>query len=176
MNLWSAAVRALAAALRSVGDLVGGGPAVGIPLLTFVLRVALIPVLAPLAVRTRDRMRVVRRISPQIKALDREFRDDPNTLSARLKALHAENGIGMVDWPGLGAAFIQVPILIALFCGSCGSGSLGRPASEPGRFMSRGRGPRGGCPPPEGVDVAYPRERVPQTRGNPQRPRHLLPY
>jgi hypothetical protein len=41
-------------------------------------------------------------------------------------------------------------------CGSCGSGSLGRPASEPGRFMSRGRGPRGGCPPPEGVDVAYP--------------------
>ena len=22
--------------------------------------------------------------------------------------------------------------------------------------MSRGRGPRGGCPPPEGVDVAYP--------------------
>jgi hypothetical protein len=47
-------------------------------------------------------------------------------------------------------------------CGSCGSGSLGRPASEPGRFMSRGRGPRGGCPPPEGVDVAYPRERVPR--------------
>jgi len=42
-------------------------------------------------------------------------------------------------------------------CGSCGSGSLGRSASEPGRFMSRGRGPRGGCPPPEGVDVAYPR-------------------
>jgi membrane protein insertase Oxa1/YidC/SpoIIIJ len=145
MNLWSAAVRALAAALRSVGDLVGGGPAVGIPLLTFVLRVALI-VLAPLAVRTRDRMRVVRRISPQMKALDREFRDDPNTLSARLKALHAENGIGMVDWPGLGAAFIQVPILIALFCGSCGSGSLGRPASEPGRFMSRGRGPNRGVP------------------------------
>ena len=31
-----------------------------------------------------------------------------------------------------------------------------RSASEPGRFMSRGRGPRGGCPPPEGVDVAYP--------------------
>jgi hypothetical protein len=24
--------------------------------------------------------------------------------------------------------------------------------------MSRGRGPRVGCPPPEGVDVAYPRE------------------
>jgi len=22
--------------------------------------------------------------------------------------------------------------------------------------MSRGRGPRGGCPPPEGVDVGYP--------------------
>jgi hypothetical protein len=26
-------------------------------------------------------------------------------------------------------------------------------------------GQTGGCPPPEGVDVAYPRERVAQTRG-----------
>ncbi len=25
-----------------------------------------------------------------------------------------------------------------------------------GEVMSRGRGPRVGCPPPEGVDVAYP--------------------
>ena len=38
----------------------------------------------------------------------------------------------------------------------CGSGLLGRPVSESGRFMSLGRGPRRGCQPPEGVDVAYP--------------------
>ena len=38
---------------------------------------------------------------------------------------------------------------------SCGIGSCGapRPSLE---TMSRGRGPRVGCPPPEGVDVAYP--------------------
>jgi membrane protein insertase Oxa1/YidC/SpoIIIJ len=115
MNPWSAAVDALAAALVAVGDFSGGGLVMGIPLITFVFRVALIPVLGPLALKTRDRTRVVRRIRPQIKALDREFRDHPSTLEARLKALHAENGIGLVDWSGLGAALIQVPILIALF-------------------------------------------------------------
>ncbi|MEQ1856743.1 MAG: YidC/Oxa1 family membrane protein insertase [Longimicrobiales bacterium] len=115
MNPWTAAVDALAAALTWVGGALGVGLVLGIPVFTFVVRSALIPILAPLAVRTRDRMRVVRRIRPQIKELDRKFRDDPNTLEARLKALHAENGIGMVDWPGLGAALLQVPLLIALF-------------------------------------------------------------
>jgi membrane protein insertase Oxa1/YidC/SpoIIIJ len=115
MNPWTAAVDALAAALTWTGDALGGGRAVGIPVLTFLVRAALIPVLAPLAVRTRDRMRVVRRIRPQIKELDRQFRDHPDVLEKRLRALHAEHGIGMVDWPGLGAALIQVPLLIALF-------------------------------------------------------------
>ena len=114
MSPWSAGVEALAAAIRSAGGWLGG-LASAIAIVTFGLRVALIPILAPLAIRTRDRMRVVRRIKPQIKALDRQFRDDPGTLSKRLKALHEDNGIKVVDWPGLAAAFIQVPILIALF-------------------------------------------------------------
>jgi membrane protein insertase Oxa1/YidC/SpoIIIJ len=115
MNPWTAAVEALATALTWVGDAVGGGLAAGILLFTFGVRVALIPILTPIAVRTRDRMRIVRRIRPQIKELDRQFRDDHRTLEARLKALHAENGIGLVDWPGLGGAVLQVPLLIALF-------------------------------------------------------------
>ena len=115
MNPWTAAVDALAGALTGTGSLLGGGLAVGIPAMTFVVRAALIPMLTPLAIRTRARNRVVRRIRPQIKALDQQFRDDPGTLSKRLKALHEQNGIGLVDWPGLLAALIQVPLLIALF-------------------------------------------------------------
>jgi len=114
MNPWSAGVEALANLIRTAGGWLGSLP-VAIAVLTFVLRVALIPILGPLAVRTRERMRVVRRIKPQIEELDRQFRDDPGTLSKRLKALHEENGIKMVDGPGLLAAFIQVPLLIAMF-------------------------------------------------------------
>src|SRR5690606_35329324 len=82
---------------------------------TFAVRALMIPVLLPLAVRTRERQRIVRKIKPQIKELDRRFRDDPGTLTKRLKALHAEHGISMVDWPGLVAALVQVPLLIAMF-------------------------------------------------------------
>jgi hypothetical protein len=40
-----------------------------------------------------------------------------------------------------------------------GIGLLRRSASESvWEVMSRGRGPRGRCPPPEGVEVAYPRK------------------
>jgi len=115
LNPWTAGVEALGSLILAVGAALGAGRAVGIPVTTLVVRVALIPILAPLATRTRARQRVVRRIRPQIKALDRQLRDHPNELSARLKELHEANGIGMVDWPGLLGAFIQVPILIALF-------------------------------------------------------------
>lgn len=115
MNPWSAAVHALAAAIRWVGGWLGGGLALGIPVTTFAIRTALIPLLGPLSVRTRDRTRIVRRIRPQIKELNKRYKDHPGDLSRRLKALHAENGIGVVDWSGLGGAMVQLPILIALF-------------------------------------------------------------
>jgi membrane protein insertase Oxa1/YidC/SpoIIIJ len=115
LNPWAALVEALTSAVTWLGAAVGGGRAAGILLLALGVRAALIPLILPLAVRTRARQRVVRRIRPQIRALDREYRDEPSELSRRLKALHQENGIEVVDWPGLGGALIQLPILIALF-------------------------------------------------------------
>lgn len=115
MNPWTILVEAIASVVTWLGSAVGGGRAAGILLLAFGVRAALIPIMLPLAVRTRARQRVVRRIKPEIKALDKQFRDHPSELSKRLKALHQANGIEVVDWPGLGGALIQLPLLIALF-------------------------------------------------------------
>ena len=115
MNPWTALVEALASGVTWLGAVVGGGRAAGILLLAFGVRLALIPLMLPLGIRTRARQRVVRRIRPQIKALDKELRDDPSELSRRLKALHREHGIEVVDWPALAGALVQLPILIALF-------------------------------------------------------------
>lgn len=109
--MWGELVEAIAAGMTAVV----GSPAWGIFLTTAVVRTALIPVMLPMAIRTRDRQRVVRRIRPQIKALDRELRDDPGLLQKKITELHKQNGIKVVDWPGLFAALIQLPILIALF-------------------------------------------------------------
>jgi len=109
--VWGELVAAIAGGMTAVA----GSAAWGIFLTTTVVRSALIPVMLPMAVRTRARQRVVRRIRPQIKALDKEFRNDPGLLQKKLTELHEQNGIKVVDWPGLAAALIQLPILIALF-------------------------------------------------------------
>lgn len=114
MTPWAALVEIIAAGIESVGEALGGR-ALGILASVFIVRVALIPLLLPLGLRIRARQRVVRRIRPRIKALDRELRDHPGELSRQLKALHAEHGITMVDWPGLAGALVQLPLLIALF-------------------------------------------------------------
>lgn len=106
---------AIAGGMGATGGLLGGYPGVGIFVLTAVIRAASIPILLPLAVRSRDRQLVVRRIRPEIKALHKEWKSDPTRLSRELKKLHEANGIKEVDWPGAIAAMVQLPILIALF-------------------------------------------------------------
>ncbi len=110
-NVWGKLVEAIAYGMTTFG----GSAAWGIFLTTTVVRAALIPVMLPMAIRTRERQLIVRRIRPQIKALDKELKHDPGLLQKKLTALHEQNGIKVVDWPGLLAALIQLPILIALF-------------------------------------------------------------
>ena len=114
LNPWSALVDLLERAIVASGERLGG-LALGIFVVVFVGRTLLIPVLMPMAIRTRNRMRIVRRIRPEIKALNQRLKKDPHALERELKALHEANGIKMVDVPGLLSALIQLPVLIALF-------------------------------------------------------------
>jgi len=101
--------------MLTAGSWLGGSPGWGIVVVTFAARIVSIPLLLPLAVRSRDRQRVVHRIRPQIKALHKEFKKDPDRLSLELDKLHRDNGIKVADWAGAGAALFQVAILIAFF-------------------------------------------------------------
>ncbi len=114
MNPWTALVEAIEAVILAVGQAMGG-TALGIFVVTFGARVLLIPVMLPMAVRTRERMKVVRRIRPEIKELNQRFKKDPHRLERELKALHEAHGIKMMDIPALVSALVQLPILIALF-------------------------------------------------------------
>jgi membrane protein insertase Oxa1/YidC/SpoIIIJ len=115
MNPWTALVEALEGLITWTAGSLGGSMPLAIFVVTFVVRAALTPVTYPLALKTRARNKVVRRIRPQIKALNKEFDEDPSRLSKELKALHEAHGIKVVDTPGLLGALIQVPLLIAFF-------------------------------------------------------------
>ncbi len=115
MSWWTSLVQVLERFIVSAGETLGGSIALGILAVTLLLRLALIPVMLPLAARTRDRQRVVDGFKPELRELKRQFARDPDSLQKEINALHARHGVKVVDGPGLVAALIQVPVLIAMF-------------------------------------------------------------
>lgn len=115
MNPWSALVQAVENVIVATGESLGGHLGAGIFVVVLGVRLVLIPLTYPLAVRTRDRQRIVDRIKPELKALRQELKGDYERVHKETKALHERNGISMVDKAGLVGALIQIPVLIALF-------------------------------------------------------------
>jgi YidC/Oxa1 family membrane protein insertase len=112
---WSSLVHAIEGLIASVAGAVGGSLALGILLTVVAVRLVLIPIMLPLAARSRDRNAIAKRLKPDLAALRQEFKKDPMREQKEISALHARNGISVFDGPGLLGALIQVPVLIALF-------------------------------------------------------------
>ncbi|HSL70618.1 MAG TPA: YidC/Oxa1 family membrane protein insertase [Longimicrobiales bacterium] len=115
MSWWTVLVQALEGLIHNVATATGGSLVLGILLTILGIRLLLIPIMLPLAVRTRDRNVIVKRMKPELAAIRKEFRKDPNREHKEISALHARHGIGLVDIPGLIGALIQLPVLIAMF-------------------------------------------------------------
>jgi membrane protein insertase Oxa1/YidC/SpoIIIJ len=113
--MWTALVHAVEGLMASVAAAAGGSLAIGILLTVLAIRLLLIPIMLPLAARTRDRNAVARRLQPELAAIKQEFRKDPMREQKEISALHKRHGIGLVDGPGLIGSLIQLPLLIALF-------------------------------------------------------------
>jgi len=115
LDPWSWLVEALARAITGTANVLGGNLGAGTIALTLAGRLALIPILLPLARRSRSWRDVQRGIRPQVRELNARFKSDPASLQHELKALYAQHGISQVDGAGLLTALVQVPLLIAFF-------------------------------------------------------------
>lgn len=115
MNPWSALVHLIEEGIGATAAQLGGNTGLGVFALVLVVRLVLIPIMLPLARKTRAWRAVHRTLKPEITALNRTHKDDPSRLQRELKALHERNGIGIIDGAGLLMALVQVPVLIAFF-------------------------------------------------------------
>lgn len=106
--------------------MVGVAEGWGLPLLaaiaavTALVRLALIPATAPLTVRSRTWRQIQRGIRPALKDARTRHKGDPLAANEAVKRLHEEAGIGVVDMSGVLLAFVQLPVLIALFQATLG--------------------------------------------------------
>lgn len=114
MGAWSALVDWVQNVISVAGDALGG-PLLGVLAVTLGLRLALVPLMLPLAIRARERQKVMVRMRPELRALKEQYRKEPDRLQKEIDALHRRHGISVVDLPGLFGALIQLPVLIALF-------------------------------------------------------------
>ncbi|MGD8278509.1 MAG: hypothetical protein PVH00_10810, partial [Gemmatimonadota bacterium] len=97
MNPWSALVHLVERGITGTAGLAGGNLGAGVFLLVLVVRLVLIPVLLPLARRTRAWRAVYKRIKPEIDATSKAHKDDASQQQKALKDLYRSHGIGMVD-------------------------------------------------------------------------------
>lgn len=129
MNAWSGLVDGLAASYEAAAAMLGWGLGPAILVVTFLVRLALVPATLPLTLRSRVWQAAYRRLKPEIREARRVHRDDPGRSIKEVDALYASAGIRVVDWSGLLSALIQLPVLVALFQAVLGL-SEGTPLAE----------------------------------------------
>lgn len=89
---------------------------VAIVLLTIVIKLILSPVLQYQLATSRRVQAEQRRIAPQMQALRKKYKKDPQRLNQETMALYKEHGINpLAQMSGCLPALLQSPILIALF-------------------------------------------------------------
>lgn len=108
MNPWTLLLNALGSSLSFFYDLI---PEYGIAIIMLTLVVSLI--LFPLTLKQTKSMRAMQKIQPEVKRLQKEYKEDREELNKQLMALYQERGVN----PAAGCLplFVQMPIWFALY-------------------------------------------------------------
>ena len=115
MNLWTGFVDELYAILSSLSIIFGGNMGLAIALISFSIRIVLLPWTLRLAYCSLATQAALKRIAPQIKRIKQQYKDDPQRIWQETAKLHREHGIKVMDGSGLLSLFVQAPLFIGLF-------------------------------------------------------------
>ena len=110
MLFWSPFLDLLRAILFALAHVCGGSLGGGIVVLSLIVRLALLPLTYRLALRAHEYHQALRRLKPQLDALQQRHASQPLRLAQETRALQAKNGIGMAPKGTLLGAIVQMPI------------------------------------------------------------------
>jgi YidC/Oxa1 family membrane protein insertase len=107
---WSSFVELLRVALFALAHVCGGSLGGGILVLSFIVRLALLPLTLRLSIRAREYQVVLQGLKPQLDALRARYGADPARLARETRDLYSANGIGMAPKGTLVGLLVQMPI------------------------------------------------------------------
>jgi YidC/Oxa1 family membrane protein insertase len=115
MLLWSHTVDVIREAMFAYAQISNGNVAYGIMAVTFLARLALLPLTIKLATAAAAQQEAMRRVAPELEEVRREFKKDPGRLAEETRRIFAREGVSMIPRAGCIGALLQAPVFLALF-------------------------------------------------------------
>ena len=113
--MWDAFIELIRALIFAVAHACGGSIGGSIALVSFAVRILLIPLSLRVMQRAREKQAVLERLKPQIARIERRYGKDSASVATETLALYRQNGIGMFDRLTLVSFAVQAPLLCGLF-------------------------------------------------------------
>ena len=114
-DLWTHAVEILQESMLAYAMLFNGNLGAGILAVTFLARLAMMPVTLRLARVTSAHQAAMRSIQPELDVLKRRYARDPRRLQEEMQRVFSREGISPVPLAGCLGTVAQAPALLALY-------------------------------------------------------------
>jgi YidC/Oxa1 family membrane protein insertase len=115
MAMWSELVDLLREAIFAYAQMTHGNLAYGIMAVTFLARLALLPLTLRLARSAAIQQETMHRIKPELDAARAMFKDDPAGLARETQRILSREGVSMIPAAGCLGVIMQTPVLLALY-------------------------------------------------------------
>jgi YidC/Oxa1 family membrane protein insertase len=127
MLLWDQVVEIVRQSIFAYAQACNGNLGAGILAVTFLARLALLPLGIRLARQAFLHQRTMVRLQPTLEALQRTYKGNPQGLAQETSRLLAREGVSPLSAGGLLGSLAQAPVLIALYSSVRRASAVGGP-------------------------------------------------
>lgn len=115
MWLWNESIEVLRESMLAYAQLCNGNLGFGILIVTFLARLALLPLGLRLARVAQAHQRAMQRIQPELDALRRKYQRNPTRLAEETRRAMAREGVSPLSAAGCVGSLAQIPVFVALY-------------------------------------------------------------
>ena len=112
---WTDVIEMLRALIFGVAHVCNGSVGVAVILVSFAIRLALLPLTLRLARRARAHQRRMAELKPELERLQKRYANDPAALFRETAKFYKVRGVKQVDPAGLWGGLAQMPVFAALY-------------------------------------------------------------
>ena len=112
---WSDLIDLLRATILGVAQVSNGSIGVAVIIVSFAIRLALLPLTLHLARRGRAHQRRLLELKPELDRVQRRYANDPDRLWRETAAVYRKHNVSPLDVRGMFGGLAQAPVFIALY-------------------------------------------------------------